>query len=481
MSDDETRIRDLLQDKAGEVEGHPRPPGSVLKRARLRRAGSAALALVAATAVVTGAVLGVQAAGQRARVPVTPPTASASVTPNPSSSASAFPGPTPSGSESPGPSPSESTPPSPERFPGIWPVANNEGLSQLSSDVGAGRRTYATDPEREAAAFAQQMLLWEQPSVTPLAVTGPGEDSAAMMVSNPAFGAPSGQTSVVLDLRRLTGAESEPLWVITRAQSGLMDVRCPSPRQDTLLITDSSGSFLPQQICGDLSQPPAADWTVTATLEYAGSELQPSEAQQQAGIGIRGQHFGGMIELTHSFEGDDVALKVVLTAGDGSILGMFAERLQAAFADRASSPADLPAAVQRTYDALLAAAHAFDYEAVRQLIPDNGLSFCFCRETNAIGYWKRDGFRPLLTIDALLRTTPGVVQGKDGPIYAWPAVATLTVEQFRHLTPEQRADLQSIYKDPDAVVRQAIAAGGYIGWRLGIAADGTWVFFLAGD
>src|SRR2546421_9396792 len=96
----ETELKEMLKNRVEDVRAEPQIPRPMLRRARRRRALTAATAGLTVAIVVAGAVVGVRAAfhEQPKRVPIQP-------------------GPSPSGTA--------------EHFPGIWPVATQAEVTQL--------------------------------------------------------------------------------------------------------------------------------------------------------------------------------------------------------------------------------------------------------------------------------------------------------------------------------------------------------------
>ena len=100
----------------------------------------------------------------------------------------------------------------------------------------------------------------------------------------------------------------------------------------------------------------------------------------------------------------------------------------------------------------------------------------------AIARWRQDGFEPLRIMGALLEMpyTTESVEGRT--VYVWPGIIDWAPDQLERIDEsEWKSALESIYPDIDAALRSWIDYGGYIGWRIGIADDGRWMFFIAGD
>jgi hypothetical protein len=137
----------------------------------------------------------------------------------------------------------------------------------------------------------------------------------------------------------------------------------------------------------------------------------------------------------------------------------------------------LPAAVEATRKALFAAAEVGDYEALRPLIPASGFEYTFGGpvEGGPIAYWQElertTDERPLETLAALLEMPYVLSRG----YYVWPWAYTVT--SVSDLSEHEKALLAPLGELSTLFVPDT----GYVGWRTGIAANGTWTFFVAGD
>jgi hypothetical protein len=137
----------------------------------------------------------------------------------------------------------------------------------------------------------------------------------------------------------------------------------------------------------------------------------------------------------------------------------------------------LPAAVEETRAALLEAVSSGNYEALRDLIPETGFTYTFGGDVEGgpIAHWQQlertTNERPLETLEAILRMPYVLSRG----IYVWPWA--YAVESANDLSEHERELLAPL--GPPS--RLFVEGTGYLGWRAGIAPDGTWVFFVAGD
>jgi hypothetical protein len=136
----------------------------------------------------------------------------------------------------------------------------------------------------------------------------------------------------------------------------------------------------------------------------------------------------------------------------------------------------VPPTVEETRAAILEAAEQRDYEELAALIPDEGFTYAFGGPVagGPTAYWKQIESEedPLGQLAAILR----MPHTKAEDIYVWPFVYDRDIGQ---LTEEELEILAPIADAKD--IEGWTQYGGYIGWRAGIDADGTWVFFVAGD
>ncbi len=134
--------------------------------------------------------------------------------------------------------------------------------------------------------------------------------------------------------------------------------------------------------------------------------------------------------------------------------------------------AGLPDAVAETHAGLLAAAESGDYEALRPFLHDEfSYTFGLPHEEGAIGYWQmveEEGDDSPIEILARILRLPYTLAGG---LYIWPFAFDKPENQLTEYERELLGDLVELYGD----------GSGYLGWRTGIAPDGTWQFFIAGD
>ena len=132
----------------------------------------------------------------------------------------------------------------------------------------------------------------------------------------------------------------------------------------------------------------------------------------------------------------------------------------------------LPDPVAETHAGLLAAAESGDYEALRPFLHDEfSYTFGLPDEDGPIAYWQmveeESGESPIEVLARILRMPYTLFGGS----YIWPFAYD-----------KQPDELTAYERDLLGDLTESFGAGsGYLGWRAGIAPDGTWQFFIAGD
>jgi hypothetical protein len=159
----------------------------------------------------------------------------------------------------------------------------------------------------------------------------------------------------------------------------------------------------------------------------------------------------------------------VLTVGRGAVLD----------AKRTDDAADdgLPAAVAETRQGIYHAAVRHDYKALRALLDPKKFSYSFGESGDPIGYWRRQEDAEVPIVGDIL---PGVLHarfGRNEDVFMWPSAAAKESSEWTE------ADFEGMRKAgvTDEEIRLFEQHGGYTGWRAGIRADGSWLFFVAGD
>jgi hypothetical protein len=146
--------------------------------------------------------------------------------------------------------------------------------------------------------------------------------------------------------------------------------------------------------------------------------------------------------------------------------------------------ARLPPAVARMRERILAAARTGDLHKVLAVMRAGATLpvFSFSEETDPVAFWKAnypdsEGVEALaILINVLEAGFVHVDVGTPQEIYLWPYFARLPLKS---LTAEQRVELFRIITGAD--YRDMVEFGVYSFYRLGIAPDGSWQFFVSGD
>jgi hypothetical protein len=149
-----------------------------------------------------------------------------------------------------------------------------------------------------------------------------------------------------------------------------------------------------------------------------------------------------------------------------------------------TDPARLPPAVARTRERILAAARSGQLARLFAVMkePPSLPVFSFAEDSDPVAFWKAnypdsEGVEALSILVNVLET--GFVHvdvGTPQEIYLWPYFARIPLKS---LTPEQKVELFRIVTGAD--YKDMVEFGVYSFYRLGIAPDGTWQFFVAGD
>lgn len=139
---------------------------------------------------------------------------------------------------------------------------------------------------------------------------------------------------------------------------------------------------------------------------------------------------------------------------------------------------ELPSAVAKKRDAIVAAAKAFDYDGLGSLLDPENFSYSFGESGDPVGYWRRlenVGHVPIM--GDYLPVILGAPHALRGDTYVWPSAYGKSPSAW---TAEERQWLTN-YFYTEQEVRAFERAGDYLGWRVGIRKDGKWLFFVAGD
>lgn len=142
----------------------------------------------------------------------------------------------------------------------------------------------------------------------------------------------------------------------------------------------------------------------------------------------------------------------------------------------------LPDLVRQRRDEILAAARSGDLAKVAAIVKANQTLISFGGDTDAAALWKKsfpdsDGLEVLSTlIEVLEMPFVHLDKGSAQEMFVWPYFHAMQLEK---LTPEQRVELFRLVTAYD--FREMQKFGSYNFFRAGIAPDGSWRFFVAGD
>jgi hypothetical protein len=133
-----------------------------------------------------------------------------------------------------------------------------------------------------------------------------------------------------------------------------------------------------------------------------------------------------------------------------------------------------PKAVAHTHVAILRAARDCDYERLERLGREGrpGFAFSFGSERRAAAFWRGQEAAGRRFMERLIRILR-LDFGRDGGTYVWPAAFA------RSATDEDWDALLPIFGRRHVVTWRDYE--GYTGLRVGIAADGDWLYAIEGD
>jgi hypothetical protein len=144
----------------------------------------------------------------------------------------------------------------------------------------------------------------------------------------------------------------------------------------------------------------------------------------------------------------------------------------------------LPAPVARMRARIIEAARTGDLDKLVTVMQTNETMpiFSFANERDPIAYWRTNypesgGLEVLSTLLEILDM--GFVHvdaGTPQDMYVWPYFAYVPLKE---LTPAQKVELFKVVTGSDYRAMQDF--GAYVFYRLGIAPDGTWHFFVSGE
>jgi hypothetical protein len=432
----DTRLRNLLHDLASEMpvelERSARP---TLRKARRRRAVSAAGAVVAVVAFV--------AVGVSALRLVSEPTVPATTGPNPTA----------------------------DPFPALWPETDAQALAQTQAAVDEGHMPLRTTPVGTATLFATNLLGWptsDDPNGL-LSSFDVREDDAEVVLTNPLFGDDVGV--IVVDLRQLGDTGPDGAWSIV----GVSEPPVQWPPVIQLDSAEEVGRGL-IRISGRVDDLFDGAPAIEAHV-FDGPTLEPSLGSSRHELLDRSFEFE--VEVAPTPDGE-ATLLLTMPDATGASLGAVMVPVETPVGEPEPTPGpdvegvppDVAVTAQRIYDA----AKARDFDALAELIGPDGIDYNVEPGANPIPAWQGDPSELDLMVAILeMPPTSRDIGPGYGTIYFWPYLVN---SDFENLTPEERADLAELgYTDED--IQLIIDGGtGYQGPRLAIDEDGEWRNFL---
>jgi hypothetical protein len=322
MSDVDTEVRELLRQKADEMDGASQMPRPVLRRARRRRALNGTLAAATAAAVIVGAFVGGQALlrprSERGPAGNTSPTVT-----------------TPGLSQD-GLSPA---------FAAIWPERNADELRAEQTRVKEHPDVdgYRLDPKETAIEFAHQVLNWDPTIIDAKVKVPPGGAPNPPLEVELHFGTlireeglpPQAPYGLIVTVQQLGNTGDLGIWSVTRVRSDLVQLSC-----DITSAVEVDGSV---HVCGTTAwDPPLATAKAWATPgDAATTGLDPDEASpsQDLPLASDGSFDGELGPVPSGFGGSTVVVVEVLDQ-EGSPVGVAAQKIS--IASSTASPAATP-------------------------------------------------------------------------------------------------------------------------------------------
>lgn len=198
--------------------------------------------------------------------------------------------------------------------------------------------------------------------------------------------------------------------------------------------------------------------------------------------------FGGSEVTVGRFDGDSFeqqfsasgsnsfALAEVADFGPNATLGSGLGELPCTPVDLPRpAPQDLPEPVENRRQELFSLAASCDMETLAEIAQGDRITFTYGGEDDPLRAWirsARNGFDVMTWMVRILNAEPAI-DPTDGS-FAWPAVQITNSERDW-----QR--LSSILTSTEYEQYYSMRESGYLGFRIGIAVDGTWRYAIAGD
>jgi hypothetical protein len=430
----ETRLHDASSEVERVAAAMTPPPIAQLRRvARRRSAGVAVAAALGAVVLVGGAALALRPGS--ASGPAAPVTTTATTEPAEDLVVDGIP----------------VVIPAQDPFPTSW---TPEGAAfafrvaeDLSGDIGAARAQFAildgtTDEVVVLGGLRQFRAYVFEGSYSQMAECfvilgaarvdcGPGPDAGDPWIINSFIGSTA------------TNSSDRTIGVAGRAPQGASVVVLDIDGTRRWVRTRNGYFF----IAGDGTDTSAAQYEV---YDVAGSVL--TEAAIQTG------------------PGEPVVTTTSEAPDDGSCSGT-------AFTPKGYATGDLPGPVVEMLGEIVRDASTCSFADLAAAAGDINVSFGGGGPVEVWTAGEEQGYAPMESLLRVIAMPHATIEGPDGPIYVWPSA--FAYDTWDAVPAADRDALYPLYDEAD---QDSFAQfGSYIGYRLGITADGDWLFFVAGD
>ena len=268
---------------------------------------------------------------------------------------------------------------------------------------------------------------------------------------------------------------------------GLFFFRGGDTVTDTTTTTQAAAttqptSTQPEEAGPSYGEEPPAVWDVVAAEEGSVVELVAEPASTEVVVALpfdsRDLESTGRIALA-----DGVLWREIVTP-DGPTGWVAASVLGESGEDAPETDAGIPEAAAEMVDEIRSAVEAEDLDTLAGLALDGAFTASFGSEIatveELVALWEEIGRAEVLESIRGLISLPDwyetEARDSDGEV-----VAIYVTPRFMHepSNPENRRALEEALGSD--YVESSVADGQYLGWRLGVTADGDWQFFVAGD
>ncbi|MFW2382518.1 MAG: hypothetical protein ACN4GZ_12225 [Acidimicrobiales bacterium] len=235
----------------------------------------------------------------------------------------------------------------------------------------------------------------------------------------------------------------------------------PGPQGVLTRLSTCSGTFLEMSIGSELGAPASGFEPLALTPEPIVLEDLGWDLVDKVMVG------------TAIFTADPVSVRINSGTGEVTVVGS-TQTCSSFGAAVPSAPAGLNADQRATFDAITAALAACDWDTLDELTPPTFMASFGGGDPIELWQSSEASDEPIL---AILLAHLSVQPGFDhGGFASWPRAAG---EFWEDVTPEMQAELLDLGYTRDDF--ESYAEIGYIGYRTGIDADGTWMYYVAGD